>query len=85
MPGSPGYARTYQIDPTPGRHVKGGMSQGQARRPNRYDFSNTGPTDVKMTLPTEILNTSGSCLFGGFVGLRDIVPKNVGGGDRLGF
>jgi aldehyde:ferredoxin oxidoreductase len=72
---APGYARTYQIDPTPGRHVKGGMSQGQARRPNRYDYSNTGPTDVKMTLPTEIINASGSCLFGGFVGLRDMVPK----------
>jgi len=72
---APGYARTYPIDPTPARHVKGGMWMGQARRPNRYDYSNTGPTDVKMTLPTEILNASGSCLFGGFVGLRDLVPK----------
>ena len=72
---APGYARTYQIDPTPGRHVKGGMSQGQARRPNRYDYSNTGPTDMKMTLPTEIINASGLCLFSGFVGIRDLVPK----------
>jgi aldehyde:ferredoxin oxidoreductase len=72
---APGYARTYQIDPTPGRHVKGGTWAGQARKADRYDYSNTGPTDVKRTLPTEILNASGSCLFGGFVGLRDMVPK----------
>ncbi|MBI4765280.1 MAG: aldehyde ferredoxin oxidoreductase C-terminal domain-containing protein [Deltaproteobacteria bacterium] len=73
---APGYARTYQIDPTPGRHVKGGTWQGQAGRPNRYDFSiNIGPTDVTMTGRMEILNASGICLFSGFLGVRDLAPK----------
>ncbi|MCJ7833679.1 MAG: aldehyde ferredoxin oxidoreductase, partial [Deltaproteobacteria bacterium] len=72
---TPAYARTYQIDPTPARHVKGGMWQGQAGRPNKYDFSKTGPTDVTMTCRMEILNVSGICLFSMFVGLRDLAPK----------
>jgi aldehyde:ferredoxin oxidoreductase len=73
---APGYSRTYQIDPTPGRHVKGGMWAGQAGRPNKYDFSiNTGPTDVTMTGRMEILNATGICLFSGFLGVRDLAPK----------
>ena len=52
------------------------MWQGQAGRPNKYDFSiNTGPTDVTMTGRMEILNATGICLLSGFVGVRDLAPK----------
>jgi aldehyde:ferredoxin oxidoreductase len=71
---APGYARTYQYDPTPGRHVKGGMWQGQADRPTKYDVSNTGPADVKMTSRMELLQVSGSCLFSLFI-MRDMTTK----------
>jgi aldehyde:ferredoxin oxidoreductase len=72
---APGYARTYQIDPTPARHVKGGTWLGQAGRANRYDFSiNTGPADVTMTGQMEVLNASGLCMFSMFV-TRGLAPK----------
>ncbi len=63
---SPGYARTYQYDPTPGRHVKGGTWPNQARKPQRYDFSNTGESDLKMTSRMELLQISGMCMFSMF-------------------
>ena len=71
---APGYARTYQIDPTPGRHVKGGMWLGQAGRPNKYDTSNTGPVDLNQAIQMEILNISGLCMFSLFV-TRGLAPK----------
>jgi len=71
---APGYARTYQCDPTPARHVKGGTWPGQSNRPNRYDFSNTGPTDMTITSRHELLQVSGMCLFSMFV-TRDMTTK----------
>jgi aldehyde:ferredoxin oxidoreductase len=71
---APGYARTYQCDPTPARHVKGGTWPGQSGRPNRYDFSNTGPSDMTMTSRHELLQVSGMCLFSMFV-TRDMTAK----------
>lgn len=69
----PGYARTYQFDPTPGRHVKGGLAGVQlfyellgASAPDKYDYSATGEMDVIMTANTEMTNSSGLCMLLGF-------------------
>jgi aldehyde:ferredoxin oxidoreductase len=72
----PGYARTYQFDPTPARHVKGGLGMVQLRdtSPAKYDFSNTGPKDMMMTISNEVLQVAGLCLFSNFV-QRDMAPK----------
>lgn len=63
---APGLARTYQYDPTPGRHVKGGaglvqMIGGESN--DKYDFNGTGPLDLAMTIDTELTNASGLCMF----------------------
>ncbi|MFA4915212.1 MAG: aldehyde ferredoxin oxidoreductase family protein [Syntrophales bacterium] len=72
---TPGYARTYQVDPTPARHVKGGMWQGANRRnPVSYDNSDTGPKDVAMTSRMELLQVSGICMFSTLV-MRDMEIK----------
>lgn len=65
---SPGFARTYQYDPTPARHVKGGLGIPDFGVPNevKYNYEGRGQLDVEVTCGTEIMNTSGSCLFGGF-------------------
>lgn len=65
---SPGFARTYQYDPTPARHVKGGLGIPDFGSPNevKYNYDGRGQLDVEVTCGTEIMNTSGSCLFGGF-------------------
>ncbi len=57
-----GLARTYQYDPTPGRHVKGGL--GMAPCINGFDYDSTGPKDRAGVVDTEIMNASGYCLFG---------------------
>mgnify|MGYP000294847414 CR=1 FL=1 len=69
---APGYARTYQYDPTPGRHVKGGLGMAQmmgAPIGPKYDYKTTGYLDVKLTAGTEITNCGGFCLFGGMAAL----------------
>jgi aldehyde:ferredoxin oxidoreductase len=65
---SPAFARTYQYDPTPGRHVKGGLGIPDFRSPNevKYGYGDRGTMDVGVTCNTEILNTSGFCTFSGF-------------------
>ncbi|MDX9916896.1 MAG: aldehyde ferredoxin oxidoreductase family protein [Gudongella sp.] len=66
---APGLARTYQYDPTPGRHVKGGVGTiqmgGGETRP-KYVYENTGDQDVELTSRREILNVAGFCLFSGY-------------------
>jgi aldehyde:ferredoxin oxidoreductase len=71
---APGLARTYQIDPTPGRHVKGGLMMAQlgAAAEERYDFENTGVPDVKATSAMEITNVAGLCMFLGLVSPLDV-------------
>ncbi|NLM46407.1 MAG: aldehyde ferredoxin oxidoreductase family protein [Firmicutes bacterium] len=61
----PGLARTYQYDPTPGRHVKGGIGLPQVfgAFPDKYDFSNTGEMDVAATAAQEVENCAGLCTF----------------------
>ncbi|QSX09117.1 aldehyde ferredoxin oxidoreductase family protein [Alkalibacter rhizosphaerae] len=63
---APGFARTYQYDPTPGRHVKGGLGLAQMNNApigDKYDYSDTGFLDTRMTSSTEITNSGGFCLF----------------------
>jgi aldehyde:ferredoxin oxidoreductase len=73
---APGYARTYQYDPTPGRHVKGGLGGRQTRDPNpdKYKTENTGPAEVMSVTMWEVLQVSGICLFHLFV-IPGIAPK----------
>ena len=67
----PGLARTYQYDPVPGRHVKGGT--GFIIAENKYDFSENGPHtgigDVQAISYTELESAVGLCqlsaLYGG--------------------
>ena len=70
-------ARTYQFDPTPGRHVK-----GQGRRMHEAgvedDFSFTGYTDMLGVVNTEIQNCSGACSFMGMC-----APSNQSNYDQI--
>jgi aldehyde:ferredoxin oxidoreductase len=65
---SPMFARTYQYDPTPARHVKGGLGIADFQSPNevKYNYEGRGQVDMEASCGTEILNASGLCLFGGF-------------------
>ena len=61
----PGFARTYQSDPTPARHVKGGLgfTQGMMADPSRYTYEGTGAMDLILTTMTEVVNSVGLCMF----------------------
>ncbi|MDF2677604.1 MAG: aldehyde:ferredoxin oxidoreductase [Bacillota bacterium] len=77
---APGFARTYQFDPTPGRHVKGGLGLAQmAGAPigDKYEYTATGYLDAKLTAGQEILNCGGFCLFMAVVGAGDFVNEYI--------
>ncbi|WP_258361143.1 aldehyde ferredoxin oxidoreductase family protein [Moorella sulfitireducens (nom. illeg.)] len=57
---NPGWARVYQYDPTPGRHVKGGAASVPLNIPDR------GKVDVAMASNFEILSSAGLCQFSMF-------------------
>ena len=65
---SPGLARTYQCDPTPGRHVKGGLGIADLGAPDevRYQYSGREQADAEATCRAEILNSAGACSFSDF-------------------
>lgn len=65
---APGLARTYQYDPTPGRHVKGGLGIGHGNMPpaEKYSFEGTGDKDVEGVIDQEIINAGGYCSFATF-------------------
>ena len=67
----PGLARTYQFDPTPGRHVKGGIGLAQLGLPpeKKYVYEGTGEADLGATTFQEVLNCLGFCMFAGSVGV----------------
>lgn len=69
---APGLARIYQYDPTPGRHVKGGLGAVQMMGPypfgDKYDYSATGYLDAKIAASQEITNCAGLCMFVSIVG-----------------
>ncbi len=70
----PGLARTYQFDPTPARHVKGGIGFSQGGLgPEKYNPAGTGPGDVQATAFTEMCNSAGFCMF----------IAHAGGGDQV--
>ncbi len=62
---APGYIRTYQLDPSPGRHVKGGMAKANDRMTweQKYNYRVTGFEDVSELATTEYVNNSGLCIF----------------------
>ena len=66
---NPGLARTFQYDPTPGRHVKGGLGVPYGHQPPevKYDYSNTGERDKAGLEEWEFNNMSGFCSFSGFL------------------
>jgi len=73
----PGLARTYAVDPTPARHVKGGigLQQMQSPDPAKYNPEGSGEPDLQGVVVTEIVNASGLCLFKDFTGVQDIALK----------
>ncbi|MDD4438460.1 MAG: aldehyde ferredoxin oxidoreductase family protein [Tissierellia bacterium] len=69
---APGLARIYQHDPTPGRHVKGGIGglhMANAQPGDKYDYKGTGELDLQCAAGTEITNTTGFCIMGAGVGV----------------
>jgi aldehyde:ferredoxin oxidoreductase len=62
---APGLARTYKYDPTPGRHVKGGLGIQYGNLPPevKYNYSDTGDKDLAGVIDTEINNAAGFCIF----------------------
>jgi len=70
----PGFSRTYSIDPTPARHVKGGLGimHMQMPDPSKYNAEGSGEPDLHATAVQEIVNTAGLCLFKDFTGVQNI-------------
>jgi aldehyde:ferredoxin oxidoreductase len=66
---NPGLARTFQYDPTPGRHVKGGLGVPYGHQPPevKYSYSDTGARDRAGLEEWEFNNISGFCSFAGFL------------------
>jgi aldehyde:ferredoxin oxidoreductase len=77
---APGHARIYQCDPTPARHVKGGLGLRDLRAPNevKYNYEGRGQMDVEAACRIEIFNTSGFCLFGSFCMPSDAAVRLIG-------
>ncbi len=75
---APGFARTYQVDPTPGRHMKGGLGTVQLPQDaeSRYN-KDTGQLDKKATLSSEITSSAGLCLFIDMFGIEAIAEKLI--------
>jgi len=68
---APGYARTYQFDPTPGRHVKGSIALVQGMMgPEKYIPEDTGFFEMVLTSGTEMQNCLGLCMFSLFTGIQ---------------
>jgi len=66
---NPALARTFQYDPSPGRHVKGGRGVPFGHSPPevKFDYENTGEADAAGLLEWEITDSSGICGFGNFL------------------
>ena len=89
---SPGLARTYQYDPTPARHVKGGqgfLASAGIPPEERYDFSNPeqAARDVDGVVSVELSNSAGFCEFSGVAippGVKEKLLSAVTGVDYTG-
>ena len=66
---NPALARTYQYDPTPGRHIKGGRGVPFSNNPPevKYNYEGTGKDDAEGLLEWELTNAAGICGFGQFL------------------
>jgi aldehyde:ferredoxin oxidoreductase len=75
----PGFSRTYAFDPTPARHVKGGLGivHMQTPDPSKYNAEGSGEPDLRATVSQEIINTAGLCLFKDFTGVENIAWKLI--------
>ena len=67
---SPGLARTYQYDPTPARHVKGGQGFLAAaylppEEKYNYELPENAQRDVEGVVTVEMANNAGFCEFAG--------------------
>lgn len=69
-----GFARTYFVDPTPGRHVKGGLGILQLLTQNN---EGTGEQDFIATTEAELINTSGLCHFAEVLFIKNITDKLI--------
>lgn len=72
-----GLTRTYQYDPTPGRHVKGGL--GMSPSGPDFDYATTGIPDRTGVVWQEICNASGCCLFGMMFSPPGTIMKLIAG------
>jgi aldehyde:ferredoxin oxidoreductase len=71
---TPGYGRTYQADPTPGRHVKPGrwyIEQMGMDDEEKYNFLDTGDSDKKASFAIELAYITGTCEFIRMTGMLD--------------
>ena len=66
-PGGPGLSQGL-FDPSPGRHVKGGLGVACGHKPPeiKFAFSTRGPEDVAGTLDRELSAAGGFCGFTAF-------------------
>jgi aldehyde:ferredoxin oxidoreductase len=75
---SPMYGRTYACDPTPGRHVKGGLGLDDTLAGNtRCRHEDRAQEDMVATCRAEVLNCAGLCLFGDLVMPKDALSKLI--------
>jgi len=89
---SPGLARTYQYDPTPGRHVKGGqgfVASAMLPLEEKYNYDSPGQAerDIAGVVEVEMANNSGFCEFAGIAippGVKAKFLSEVTGVDYTG-
>jgi len=89
---SPGLARTYQYDPTPGRHVKGGqgfLAAAFLPPEEKFDYDHPGHAerDVAGVAEVEMANNGGFCEFAGIAipdGVKSKLLSAVTGVDYTG-
>ncbi|MCL1828948.1 MAG: hypothetical protein FWG32_05570 [Oscillospiraceae bacterium] len=76
---NPALARTFQYDPSPGRHIKGGRGVPFGNSPPevKYNFEDTGAADAAGLLEWELTDACGVCGFGQFLLAPGIMSRFV--------
>jgi aldehyde:ferredoxin oxidoreductase len=76
---APGMARTYAYDPTPARHVKGGLGSLHMfdTSQEKYRPVDKGQEDLVETCTLEMNNASGLCLIWGLSGVPNDTHLNI--------
>lgn len=90
---SPGYATTYMLDATPGRHTQGGshaLEEGTLipelgitqKLADKYNYKGKGKTHKTMSSYVHVVNAAGVCLFGDMCStpedLRQFLSEGIG-------